>query len=197
MNSNPTRALLAWIVCGWAAVAAAAEPAPVRTAQIAEIREEIRRPGASAVLVNLWATWCLPCVDEMPDLLRVARAWRPHGLRVVLISTDFGEDRDARVREFLDRLGVDFPTWIKSGDDAEFIDGIDPRWTGALPATLLFDSAGEVLELWEGQVHFDDVEPRVREIITAATRPTAPGTPSPSQLESPKQTEETRRKEQR
>jgi thiol-disulfide isomerase/thioredoxin len=138
---------------------AAALMAPSRTlagpdvvpADLARVREEIERPGASAVLINVWATWCDPCREEMPDILRFYRESRGRGLRLVLVSADVAEDR-GKAAAFLRGLGVDFVTFLKEGDDMAFIDGLDTAWSGALPASFLFDGAGVRRHTWSGKV---------------------------------------------
>jgi thiol-disulfide isomerase/thioredoxin len=123
----------------------------VRPADVTAILGEVRKPGAKAVLVNVWATWCEPCRDEMPLLLKFFRAHRDEGLRLLLVSADDDADRD-KVVGFLTSQGVDFPTWMKRGDDMTFIDALDPRWSGALPASFLFDGRGRLQQRWSSEV---------------------------------------------
>ena len=123
---------------------------PLEGATSGRIREAVHRPGASATLVNVWATWCAPCREEFPDLLRVHREYRDRGLRLVLVSADV-PDQSEQARRFLESQGVDFPTYLKKEKDMEFIDGLDPRWSGALPATFVYDSSGRLRSFHEGR----------------------------------------------
>ena len=131
---------------------------------VGELRSVIAAPGASAVLVNVWATWCLPCRKEFPALLRAAAEYRARGVRLVLISADF-DDNTAAAREFLARHGVDFPSYLKTGPDMEFIDALSPKWSGALPATFVFDGAGTLRDFWEGETTYETFSARVRTVI--------------------------------
>jgi thiol-disulfide isomerase/thioredoxin len=152
------------------AVAAAAPPvvAPVAPtlvpADAAAVLKAVRAPGASAVVVNLWASWCGPCREEFPDVLRVARELKPRGVRLVLVSGDFDAGRDDAIR-FLKEHGVDGTTFIKAGADGVFIDGLAPDWSGALPATLVFDGAGQLKRLHEGKVTYDELKKLVLEVV--------------------------------
>jgi thiol-disulfide isomerase/thioredoxin len=128
--------------------AAAGAPLSLRSAGPAEIAALPRQPGARATVINVWATWCVPCRQEMPELLDVARAYRDRGLRLALVSADFD---GAAARRFLARRGVTGPAWLKSGGDQAFIDALDRRWTGSLPATFVYDRNGRLLEFWEGR----------------------------------------------
>jgi thiol-disulfide isomerase/thioredoxin len=137
----------------------------------ADIQRAVREPGAKAVLVNLWASWCGPCREEFPGLVRVARKYQGQGLKVILVSAD--DDKDmAAVKKFLADEGVDFPAYIKAEKDQPFIDGLDKRWTGALPATFLYDGSGKLRDSWEGGVTFNVFEQKVVEVLSKQAKPT-------------------------
>ena len=137
----------------------------------ADIQRAVREPGAKAVLVNLWASWCGPCREEFPGLVRVAHKYQGQGLKVILVSAD--DDKDmAAVKKFLADEGVDFPAYIKAEKDQAFIDGLDKRWTGALPATFLYDGSGKLRDFWEGGVTFNVFEQKVVEVLGKQAKPT-------------------------
>jgi thiol-disulfide isomerase/thioredoxin len=148
-------------------LAAPAAPAPTVKVEIAEmpaILAAVKAPGAAAVLVNVWASWCEPCREEMPDLIRFYRDHRAQGLRLVLISAD-DDDQRGEVERILGALGFDGPAFIKHGNDMTFIDALDPRWKGALPATFLFDGRGTRSRSWLGAVTYDDLRARVSGLL--------------------------------
>lgn len=116
------------------------------------------------VVLNVWATWCIPCREEFPDLLRLRQAHASQGLSLVLVCADF-DDRIVQAREFLAERGVDFPSYLKTGDDMEFIDSLNPEWTGALPATFVYDSAGRLATFWEGKASFAEMERRILPLL--------------------------------
>jgi thiol-disulfide isomerase/thioredoxin len=148
-------------------LAAPAAPAPAVKVEIAEmpaILAAVKAPGAAAVLVNVWASWCEPCREEMPDLIRFYRDHRAQGLRLVLISAD-DDDQRGEVERILGALGFDGPAFIKHGNDMTFIDALDPRWKGALPATFLFDGRGTRSRSWLGAVTYDDLRARVSGLL--------------------------------
>jgi thiol-disulfide isomerase/thioredoxin len=130
----------------------------------ADVQRLIREPGAKAVLVNMWATWCGPCQEEFPGLVRVAQKYSGQGLRTILVSAD-DTDQVAAVKKFLAKEGVGFPAYIKTEKDQAFIDGVDKQWTGALPATLIFDGDGKLRDFWEGGVTFNVFEEKVVEVL--------------------------------
>jgi thiol-disulfide isomerase/thioredoxin len=136
--------------------AGAAEPTLTR-ATAAEVLAAARAPGARATLINVWATWCQPCVEEFPDLVKLQRTYADRGLRLVLVSADFDDQRDG-VLAFLRKQGANFPSYLKDQKDEDFIDGIDARWSGALPASFVVDRRGAIVDWWEGKKNYAALE---------------------------------------
>lgn len=142
-------------------------PAPaLRAATASEVLKAVRAPGAKAVLVNVWATWCLPCREELPDILRLRRDYAARGLRVILVSGDFSTDA-GQAADFLGQLGVDFPTYLKQGTDMEFIDAFDRKWSGALPATFIYDANGHQRGALHGIATYAQLEAQVQDVLRA------------------------------
>ena len=148
------------LIAGLLAVSAP-PPAPA-TAE--KLLQEVRRPGASVTLVNVWATWCMPCREEFPDLLRLRRAYQGRGLRLLLVNADFGEGKDKAVK-FLGDQGVDFPTLLKEQDDDAFINALGGDWSGALPATFVFDGTGKLVDAWEHKETYATLESKIRPFL--------------------------------
>jgi thiol-disulfide isomerase/thioredoxin len=131
-----------------------------------DVLEAARQPGARATLVNVWATWCAPCRDEFPDLVRLQRSYADRGLRVLFVSGDFADARP-HVEAFLLQHGVSGRTFIKDQSDQEFIDTLDARWSGALPATFVFGADGSVRDFWEGSATYEELERRIAPALAA------------------------------
>jgi thiol-disulfide isomerase/thioredoxin len=139
-----------------------------------EVVELVRSHAASVTVLNVWATWCVPCREEMPDLMRAYRAYRNRGLELVLVSADF-DDEIPQARAFLREHGVDFTTYIKAGDDAQFIDALDPRWTGALPASFVYGRDGALRYFWEGKASYAQFEERILDVLNEKAGATRQG----------------------
>ncbi len=131
--------------------AAASKPVAlkVKPATAADIQAAAAAPGAKATLVNVWATFCIPCREEFPTLVQFQREEQAKGLRVMFVSADFDEQLP-QVKAFLKHQGVSGTAWIKTGDDMKFINGLSPKWSGAIPFTLVYDGRGKLVQSWEG-----------------------------------------------
>jgi cytochrome c biogenesis protein CcmG/thiol:disulfide interchange protein DsbE len=113
-----------------------------------------------AVVVNFWASWCLPCRDEAPYLEQVWRANRNRGLVVVgLASRDFRAD----ARRFTDRYGLTFPILYDGPGDTA-----DPYGVTGLPETFVVDREGRVVQAFAGAVNGEDGRARLRAAIDSA-----------------------------
>jgi thiol-disulfide isomerase/thioredoxin len=129
----------------------------------------VRASKARVVLVDVWATWCVPCREEFPDVMRLRATYRDRGLEVILVSADFHESiPDAKA--FLAERGVDFPTYLKSGNDQEFIDQLDPAWGGALPANFVFEAGGLRRQSLFGKSSYETLERAVLGVLDHDTK---------------------------
>ena len=109
------------------------------------------------VLVNFWATWCTPCVAEMPDLSALDAEL--DGLTVLGISVDEGPEL---VRPFAERLAVGYPLVLDDGAVAEAFGGV---W--ALPTTYVIDAEGTIVQRVIGLFPVDDMRPQLERLLAA------------------------------
>ncbi len=131
-----------------------------------EIKALVADGKARATLVNMWATWCTPCKEEMPGLIRLKSAYEAKGLRVFLVSADGVDTPDSVVQSSLAKLGVDFPTYMDAdSSDEQFINGMNPEWSGALPASFLYDSTGKLVTMMVGGKSFETFEKAILPLL--------------------------------
>ena len=117
------------------------------------------------LLVNFWATWCDPCREEFPGLVRLHNTYRSRGLSVVAISMDEPESRLA-IEQFLKSQGANFGSYRQHFKDFEaLVNSINPRWGGGIPATFLYDREGRLVKSWEGATTIEEFEGAVKPLL--------------------------------
>ena len=117
-------------------------------------RMALERLRGRPVLLNVWATWCHPCREEIPALEQLHRAYAPRGLEVVGVSIDQGGQQQA-IREFLAEFGASYPIWLDPDGDIQ-----STYSTIGVPTTFLIGPEGKVLWRHVGPVRADDAELR-------------------------------------
>ncbi|MGH9862235.1 MAG: TlpA disulfide reductase family protein [Candidatus Acidiferrales bacterium] len=110
----------------------------------AGLEQRLAAEKGRVVVVNFWATWCVPCREEFPAFVELERRYASRGLTVLAVSLDSPGVRDTEVKSFLAEMRPFFPVFIKTaGDPDTFINAIDPEWSGVLPATFIYDRSGQ------------------------------------------------------
>jgi len=130
------------------------------------LADAIAKNKGKVVLVNFWATWCVPCREEFPDLVRLEKAYRARGVAVLGVSIDLPKDM-AKVEKFLSASAPDFPNYIKrvGGDDQDFIESVDPKWGGELPFTAVYGRDGKKAQVLSGKQSYGSFEKAVKSLL--------------------------------
>ncbi len=139
---------------------------PVSLQQVDEkgLAELLKNKTNKLRLINVWATWCVPCVQEFSDLVYLNHLYRDRGLQLVTINSDDAKNKD-KTLAFLQKKQASGLNYIYWGDSKyKMIEAIDPKWQGALPYTIIIEPGGKVIYAKEGafdvetlkKVIFDD-----------------------------------------
>src|SRR5690606_38467372 len=90
-------------------------------------------------IVNFWATWCAPCIEELPYFEELTSETRGQAVKVLLVSLDFRKQLSTRLLPFIKKHNLRSEVIVLDDPDANaWIDKVDPSWSGAIPATLVF-----------------------------------------------------------
>lgn len=133
-------------------------------AKASDIRHALNESGAKVIMLNIWATWCDPCREEFPDMMKLYRMYKKEGFDLILVSTDFESSKTEAI-DFLVEQGVDFVSFRKNQTDQVFIESIHSEWNGAIPATIIYNEKREVVDFWVGKVDYEEFENSIRKHI--------------------------------
>lgn len=142
-----------------------AQPTRLAPVNETEYPKTVAARKGKVLLVNFWATWCVPCRKEMPELAKMSTTLKPKGFELVTISADEPEDEKAAVA-FLGKAGIDGAAYLKKAiNDDKFIGLVDAKWSGALPALVLYDKTGKKIKSWTGETDLKQVEAEIRKLL--------------------------------
>lgn len=130
----------------------AEEPVNVEMIDEAGIRDLLKNKSDKLRLINVWATWCGPCVTEFPDFITINRMYRGRDFEFVSISADDPAQKE-KVLKFLKGKQASGQNYLFSIDDKyKLIEAIDPKWQGALPYTILVEPGGKIVYGKQGRI---------------------------------------------
>lgn len=109
----------------------------VKPLNINQLNERIKNGKDSTYVVNFWATWCAPCIKELPHFEKLKAEHKSEKLAVLLVSLDFKSKLESNVIPFVKKKNLKNEVFLlNESDPQQFIDRIDPSWSGSIPATL-------------------------------------------------------------
>lgn len=126
----------------------------------------VQSQKGSVLVVDFWATWCKPCRAEIPQLVKLNDKLKAKGLKLVTISADEPE-AEGTAKKFLADMGAaGLPSYVKRAkDDDKFINAIDPKWPGALPALFIYDRTGKKVRAFIGESSMAEVEAAIVKLL--------------------------------
>ncbi|HEV8539486.1 MAG TPA: TlpA disulfide reductase family protein [Bacteroidota bacterium] len=125
---------------------------PVQKVSYAELKAIMRRDSGNVILVNAWATWCKPCREEMPALVRLKQNLRKKNFTLIILSADETDILESDVRPMLKQLGVGFQSYIMNDKPETFMSAMNPESNAAfaLPTTYVHNTQGKLVDMMVG-----------------------------------------------
>jgi thiol-disulfide isomerase/thioredoxin len=142
----------------------------VREVDLAALKKLLPGENAKArpLLVNFWATWCEPCREEFPDLVKIDEQYGAGKLDFITVSLDDVADIRKGVPEYLQKMHARMPAYLLNVPDPEaVINLVDPQWSGAMPATFLFDARGTLVFKHMGRIKPDELRAAIEKTVTS------------------------------
>lgn len=137
------------------------------------LKSLLKREGENTkpLLINFWATWCDPCREEFPDLVKIDSDYKGK-IDFITISLDELSEIDRDVPKFLARMKAMMPAYLlKTPDEGEAISIVAKDWQGALPFTILFDAKGETAFTKQGKIKPDILRAEIEKVAAAGNNP--------------------------
>jgi thiol-disulfide isomerase/thioredoxin len=121
---------------------AEAQTPKVPLVKLAHLQKYMNSTADTTYIINFWATWCKPCIEELPYFEAIQKQYAGQPVQVVLVSMDFAKDVDKKVNPFVARHKIKSTVFLLDEPDQNaWIDLVDPSWSGAIPATLLVNNS--------------------------------------------------------
>jgi thiol-disulfide isomerase/thioredoxin len=141
---------------------------PPRVTQVDDAKiKQLLKPGGKPLLVNFWATWCGPCREEFPDLVKIDAEYRGK-IDFFTVSLDFIEEINTGVPKFLSEMNAEMPTYLLvSADENTLISSITKDWSGALPFTILYNAKGEITYSRQGKVNHETLKGEIEKTLSS------------------------------
>lgn len=120
--------------------------APSRAQNVAiikfpELQKRLAQPSDTTYVVNFWATWCGPCVKELPNFEQIRSAFADKKVKVLLVSLDYASQLDRKIKPFVKQRGLKSEVVLLDETDPNtWLGKIDPKWSGSIPFTLIVNN---------------------------------------------------------
>lgn len=126
---------------------------------INQLERRVEKGGDTIYVVNFWATWCAPCIAELPYFEKLQSAYKDEPLKVLLVSLDLKSKLNKVVVPFVKRNKLLNEVFLlNETNEQEYIDRISKDWSGALPATLIYNRKNNIRKLYEKEFSYAELE---------------------------------------
>jgi len=127
--------------------------------------ESLIRASEGPLIINFWATFCIPCIEEIPHFQKLAAKYEKDGIKLLLVSLDM-EDDFKKIGPFVKKQKIATPVvWLDETNADYFIPKIDDKWSGAIPATLFINNKTGYRKFIEEQVEENELEKEIMAIL--------------------------------
>ncbi len=150
--------------CVLGLVSTGQEVQKIKGVELEKIIQESRGP----VIINFWATWCKPCVEELTYFLEELKDHRKDSLRLLLVSLDYEDLFPVELTKFAKKRNYDKAElfWLDETNADYFCPMVDPKWSGAIPATLFINNTTGRRKFLEGQLSHKDLKNQIAKLIS-------------------------------
>lgn len=148
-------------------VSAEVPSATISALEPGQLKDVIGGYRGGPLIVKCWATWCAPCVAEIPAVRKVQETMGPQGLRIMAICMDAPDQLDSDVKPFLAKNGFEADHYYvpEEVSPTDFINALDPDWSGALPYMRIYDAEGNCVDAHAGGYTYEEMIAAVEPLV--------------------------------
>ena len=133
----------------------------VKSVKVTELHQTIKETKGP-LIVNFWATFCVPCIEEMPYFQQLVNEYREKNVSLIFVSLDLKKDYPNKVNEMAKRLKLTFPVmWLNETNADYFCPVIDSTWTGGMPSSLFVNNAAGYHKFIEEQLSREKLQTEI------------------------------------
>ncbi|MBL0342117.1 MAG: TlpA family protein disulfide reductase [Bacteroidetes bacterium] len=123
-----------------------------------ELDQLMQSKNDTTYIINFWATWCAPCVKELPHFEKLAAENKNRKVKVILVSLDFKRQFEMRLIPFITENKILSEILLLDEPDYnQWIDKVDPSWNGSIPATLILDNKNKKRNFYEREFTYEEL----------------------------------------
>lgn len=136
----------------------------IKKIKITELEKTIA-DSKTPLIVNFWATYCIPCIEEIPYFQKLAKKYEKDSVRLILVSLDMKDDYE-KIAPFAKKRKFTAPIlWLNESNADYFCPKVDPKWSGAIPASLFINNKSGYRKFYEEQLPEEKVEKEIMAIL--------------------------------
>jgi thiol-disulfide isomerase/thioredoxin len=156
-----TRSLFTLLFVCFLSLSAFSQQVPVL--KITDLEKRIKNESDTTYIVNFWATWCAPCVKELPDFDSISKEYANTKIKVLLVTMDFKEELQAKVIPFIKTKKLYSEVVLLDEVNGNyFIPKISDAWSGALPATLIINQKKKINHFFEKKLTYEFLKSEIK-----------------------------------
>ncbi len=147
-------------------VASAQPIQEIKTVDLDWYKKLVSNSNDTTYVIKFWATWCVPCVAEIPYFEKLREKYRSQKIRVVLLSLDNMKELDTKLIPFVVKKGINSEVYLFAQKGLDWIDEVDSRWTGAIPFTLIINNKRQKRVVLEKEISFAELDSEIKKTIS-------------------------------
>ncbi len=135
----------------------------IKTYNFHELEPVFHHQNDTTYVINFWAMWCKPCVEELPHFEAIHKNFKQKKVKVILVSLDFGKNVQERLNKFRTKKKISAEIVLLDDPDADsWINKVDKNWNGAIPATVIYKK--DQKEVFTRQVTYEELAETIDKI---------------------------------